>query len=245
MTAVTPGPGPGVVTAAPGDVEVLSQVIADAFFALPPSRWLIADPAARRQVFPSYFRIYVEHAITTGIVHTTPGRTAAALWLPVSAAGPAPPPGYDPLLAAATGPWAGRFRDFDATLDRHHPTGTAHWHLAILAVRPGCQGHGTGSLLLHAHHTALDHDGTPAYLEAATVRTRRLYTRHGYALRPDAPIRLPGSGPLMWPMVRQPRPASHASTAASTGAPGRRLTHEPPARADDAHSRCDPDQRFP
>jgi GNAT superfamily N-acetyltransferase len=200
-----------VVIAGPGDVDVLSQMIADAFLHLPPSRWLIADPAARRHVFPSYFRILVEHAVAAGIVHTTPERTAAALWLSVSAAGPAPPPGYDPRLAVATGPWARRFRDFDATLDRHHPTGTAHWHLAILAVRPGCQGQGTGSLLLQTRHAVLDHDGTPAYLEAATVRTRRLYARHGYTLRPDAPIRLPGGGPAMWPMVRQPRPASTAA----------------------------------
>jgi hypothetical protein len=62
----------------------------------------------------------------------------------------------------------------------------------------GHQGHGIGSLLL-AHHAALDHAGTPAYLEAATVRTRRLYSQYGYILRSDAPIRLPGGGPPCGP----------------------------------------------
>jgi hypothetical protein len=49
----------------------------------------------------------------------------------------------------------------------------------------------------------LDHEGIPAYLEAATKRTRRLYARHGYRLCPGAPIQLPRDGPLIWPMWRE------------------------------------------
>jgi GNAT superfamily N-acetyltransferase len=214
MTAATPRLSrpappaalPDVITASPADTDAISHLIAQAFFALPPSRWLIADPAARRAIFPAYFRIYVEHTITNGIVHTTPGRTAAALWLPTGTGLPSPPPGYGQRLAAVTGPHHAQFTAFDAALERHHPAGTAHHHLALLAVAPGHQGHGTGTMLLRAHHAALDDDAIPAYLEAATTRTRRLYHRHGYTLRPDAPIRLPGGGPLMWPMWRQPRP---------------------------------------
>jgi len=212
-TATTPGLSrpapraalPGVVTAGPADTDALSHLIADAFVGLPPSRWLITDPAARRAIFPAYFRIYVEHALATGIVHTTPDRTAAALWLPTGTGLPSPPPGYEQRLAAVTGPWHDRFATFDATLERHHPAGTAHHHLAMLAVAPGHQGHGTGSMLLRAHHATLDDVAIPAFLEAATVRTRRLYQQHGYTLRPDAPIRLPDGGPLLWPMWRQPR----------------------------------------
>jgi hypothetical protein len=145
MTATTPGlprpagpgPLPGVVTAGPADTDALSHLIAHAFFALPPSRWLIPGPAARRAIFPAYFRIYVEHALATGIVHTTPDRTAAALWLPTGTGLPGPPPGYGQRLAAVTGPHPTRFATFDATLERHHPTGTAHHHLAMLAVAPG------------------------------------------------------------------------------------------------------------
>ncbi len=210
MSSAAPDPAspahPGqVVIAGPADIGALSQVIAEAFLHLPPSRWLITDPAARRQIFPTYFRIFVEHAVATGIVHTTPGRTAAALWLPTT--GPAgPPPGYGERLADVTGPHYGRFAAFDAALDRHHPAGTAHHHLALLAVHPRCQHQGTGSLLLAAHHADLDRHAIAAYLEAATMRTRRLYARHGYQLRPGAPIRLPHGGPAMWPMWREPRP---------------------------------------
>jgi GNAT superfamily N-acetyltransferase len=199
----TPGP---VIPAEAADLQVLSQVIADAFHDLPPSRWLIPDPAARREIFPGYFRLYVEHAMASGVVHTTTDRTAAALWLPAGENPAGPPAGYGTRLAAAAGPWIDRFRAFDATLDQHHPAGTPHHHLAILAVRPGNQGQGTGSLLLRARHQALDQDGAPAYLEAASPRTRQLYLRHGYALRPDAPFYLADDGPAMWPMWREPQP---------------------------------------
>jgi GNAT superfamily N-acetyltransferase len=101
------------------------------------------------------------------------------------------------------------FLAFDEQLDRHHPDGTFHEHLAILAVRPDRQGQGTGTALLDARHAVLDGQGIPAYLEASDERTRRLYLAHGYVLRPDAPIRLPG-GPEMWPMWREPRTRDRA-----------------------------------
>jgi len=193
----------GVVTADQADTGILSQVIADAFHDLAPSRWLIADPDARREIFPGFFRIYVEHALACGVVHTTPGRDAAALWLPVGVHPPAPGPDYDARLETATRPWAERFRAFDKALERHHPAGISHHHLAVLAVRPGRQGQGTGSALLRAHHASLDSAGMPAYLEASDLLTRRLYLTRGYEDH-GLPILLAGGEP-MYPMWRKPR----------------------------------------
>jgi len=205
-----------VIRAGAPDLDVLSQVIASAFHDLAPSRWLIGDPASRRQVFPGYFRLHLEHALARGVVHTTPGRTAAALWIPASADATGPPDGYDARLAAATSPWASRFRAFDAALDHHHPAGTGHWYLAILAVRPDRQGRGTGSALLAAGHAVLDQvPGTPAYLEASSPRARDLYLAHGYALQPGAPFHLPGDGPPLWPMRRPPRAARRPGVRAA------------------------------
>lgn len=195
------GGHPGVVAAGAGDLDTLSHVIADAFHDLAPSQWLISDPGARRQIFPGYFRLYLEHALAAGVVHTTPGRTAAALWLPAGQGAPAQPGDYEARLAAATGPWAERFAAFDAALDARLPT-IAHHHLAILAVRPDRQGQGIGTALLRAHHATLDQDATPAYLEASSQRSRALYQRHGYTDH-GQPIHLPEDGPpLMWPMWR-------------------------------------------
>jgi GNAT superfamily N-acetyltransferase len=205
MTGGPAGPPPHVVPASPADLEVLGQVIADAFQDLPQSRWLIADPQARRQVLPGYFRLLAGHALACGVLHTTADRAAAALWLPAGrGGGPAQPAGFGTRLAAATGRWADRFAAFDAALDRHHPPGPAHHHLAILAVRPGRQGQGTGTALLRAYHDRLDRDQQPAYLEAAEWRSRQLYRRHGYL--PSGLFYLPEGGPAMWPMWRPPQP---------------------------------------
>ena len=181
---------------------ILSQVIAGAFTDLAVSRWLIPDEVARHGIFPDYFRLYVERALAGGIVCTTPGQDAVALWLPAGEE-PAPPSeGYDERLAALTGPWIDRFRAFDQALEVRHPTGFAHHHLAILAVRPDRQGRGLGSALLRAHHAALDRDGIPAYLEASDLRTRHLYRAHGYG-DCGGPLAFPGA--VMYPMIRQPR----------------------------------------
>jgi ribosomal protein S18 acetylase RimI-like enzyme/anti-sigma regulatory factor (Ser/Thr protein kinase) len=189
-----------VVRADADDLDILSLVIAEAFGDLPPSRWLIPLAAARREIFPGYFRLAVEHALASGVVHTTPGRTAAALWLPGGAGVSGPAEGYDERLAAATEPWTSRFEAFDAALGRRHPAGP-HQYLATLAVRPDRQRRGTGTALLRAGHQILDRDpGTAAYLEAASPRARLLYLTFGYADH-GPPVELPG-GPPMYPMMR-------------------------------------------
>ena len=135
------------------------------------------------------------------------------MWLPAGEA-PAPPPeDYDEQLVAVTGRWIDRFRLFDRTLE-DRPTGYAHHDLAILAVRPDRQGHGTGSALLRAHHAALDRDSIPAYLEASDLRTRRLYLAHGYA-DTGGPLFLPEA--VMYLMLRPPRPGQPPGPAISSG----------------------------
>jgi GNAT superfamily N-acetyltransferase len=197
------------------DAPALADVIAEAFFDLPPSRWLIPEPDARRRAYPGYFLLYVEHALTAGTVHTTPERDAAALWLPSGT----PPPGYPARLAVATSPWTSRFQKFDELLDTCHPERPPHRHLAILAVRPAVQGNGTGTALLTAYHHRLDQLGLPAYLEASSSHNRDLYLRHGYRDH-GPPIRLPDGTP-MWPMWRDPCQApdrpGHAGLAGDAG----------------------------
>jgi len=212
--------GHAIVPAGPSDIDTLSQLIADAFHPLDVCRWLIPDTAARLRIFPAYFRMHVEHALADGLVHTTPDRAAAALWIPGT--GPAAPPdGYADQLAEVTGPWVERFRVFDVALDAHHLTGIQHHHLAILAVHPDRQGQGIGTALLEAHHATLDELRIAAYLEASDKRTRQTYVRHGYDDY-SGPIVLPGGQTadtgndtqgqppavtFMYPMRRQPRPA--------------------------------------
>ena len=192
-----------------GDIHVLSLVIADAFFELDVSQWLVPDSDARRDIFPPYFRGYVEHAMADGLVLTTPARDAVALWLPIGPDGPgAPPDDYIERLAGITGPHLDRFTALDEGFDTHHPAGIPHHHLAILAVRPDRQRLGIGTAMLHSRHAILDRDGIPAYLEASDFDKREIYRKHGYADYGD-PIRLP-DGPMMFPMWREPQRPGHA-----------------------------------
>jgi len=197
---------PIIEPAGPGDAGVLAEVIADAFGGLAVSQWLVPDPAARSAILPGYFALHVEHALSSGLVLTTPERDAAALWLPVPAGGPGEPPAwYHQRVAALAGQHLAQFQALDHALDQHHPTGGAHEHLAILAVRPGRQRLGIGSALLTARHGALDQSRVPAYLEASDAAKAAIYRARGYADL-ASPIQLPG-GPPMYPMWRQPRDA--------------------------------------
>lgn len=185
------------------DLDALAQVIADAISRLAVAQWLIPCEAERARVLPGYGRILVDHALGEGMVLTTPARDAAALWLPVGQAGPLAPRDYDARLEAATRPWATRFRMLDDALDKHHPLGVPHHHLAALAVRPDRQHAGIGTALLAHHHELMDRTGTPAYLEASDRGTRRIYLSFGYRDYMDGPIQL-HDGPQMHPMWREP-----------------------------------------
>jgi GNAT superfamily N-acetyltransferase len=200
-----PRSAPHVIAAGRADLDVLGEVIAEAFLDLPPSRWLIGGLAARRAILPGYFRLITELAMADGLVWTTPARDAVALWIPGGSIAPPPARGYPERLARVTTPWTSRFIAFDHALEARQPT-TAHWHLAILAVRPAAQGHGTGTALLNAGHQHLAGDhGLPTYLETATPELTAWYQRHGYAVS-GPPIDLPG-GPQMQPMLRPAAPA--------------------------------------
>ena len=123
----------------------------------------------------------------------------------------APGPGYDARLAAATSPGptgsGSSTRHWNATIRPAPPTTTSP---SSPSSRAG-KASGIGTALLRAHHATLDDAGMPAYLEAADLRTRQLYLRHGYVLQPNAPFHLPGGGPDMWPLWRHPRPHAAAS----------------------------------
>jgi len=84
-----------------------------------------------------------------------------------------------------------------------HPHAPGHAYLPFVAVRPQRQGRGIGAALLRHRLAALDAAGTPAYLEASSVRSRRLYERIGFTRLPTR-IELP-DGPDMYPMWRAPR----------------------------------------
>lgn len=182
--------------------KAAAALIAESFDAIPPAQWIVPDDRVRRDLLAAQFEILVDHAHKYGVVHSV-GDEAVAVWIDNTADIPEID-NYDARLAEAVGDdWLPRFQAFDAELAAHHPH-KPHFHLALLAVKPGRQSRGFGSTLMRQHHAWLDARGIPSYLEASSPRARDLYLRHGYEPLGD-PYHLPEDGPPMFPMWREPQ----------------------------------------
>ena len=195
-----------VRTANLADLDTVTTVLAAAFFDGDLAPWLVAPASDRHDVYPQYFGLLAEHALRHGLVEVTGDGLGVAIWheYPGDDRGITPIDDYDYRLRKATSPYTLRFIELDQAMAAHHPTGRAHFYLALLAVHPDRQGHGYGTGLLTHRHAALDTLGRPAYLEATSKRNRDLYAWHGY--RPLKPYR-PGTGaPRLYPMWRDPQP---------------------------------------
>jgi GNAT superfamily N-acetyltransferase len=206
MDGVTAVTNPEIRLATAKDATRTAELIADAFFTLDATAWLVPDPHERALVLPADFEIYVDHALTHGeiqLIEDDAGHlAAAAVWFP-QLTGPTPEPdNYDDQLTAACGTYADRFRTLDQLFEDNHPHTYPHHHLAYLATRPDQQRHGLGSALLRLHHSRLDHSVIPAFLQASSEQARKLYERHGYKCLGD-PFYL-SDGAAFWPMWREP-----------------------------------------
>ena len=62
--------------------------------------------------------------------------------------------------------------------DPHEP----HWHIGPIGVRPELQGHGVGKALLETFLTAVDEQGSPAFLETDVDRNVVLYESFGFSV---------------------------------------------------------------
>src|SRR5262249_42138699 len=155
------------------DLGPVTAALAEAFLHGDLADWLIPDVDTRRAVYAQYFRLFAKHFLTYGIVEVTEDIEAVALWWPVGDDGlDLEIPNYDERLASITGTAVGRFVALDMAMHAHHPSGSAHEHLAFLAVNPDRQRQGLGTALLQHRHRMLDADGMPAFLEATGVNNR-------------------------------------------------------------------------
>jgi GNAT superfamily N-acetyltransferase len=180
------------------DVTAVGGLLAIAFDE-PVTRWLVPELARHRPVMTGLFTLMASDALADGgwvDVLTTPhGQpAAAAIWFNHATADEAPADGPDLRLDEIFGPDAGRWHTLDQLMTAHHLAGP-HLYLFAIGVLPDHQGHGLGGQLLEHGHRRLG--GLPAYLEATSADSRRLYRRHAYADlgRIDLP-----EGPSLWRM---------------------------------------------
>ena len=84
-------------------------------------------------------------------------------------------------------------------LAREHPRRFPHSYLELIATVPEYRGRGAGAAILTERTRQCSAAGVPAYLEASTERSSRLYTRQGF-VRTGETHTLPADGPTLIPM---------------------------------------------
>lgn len=88
-------------------------------------------------------------------------------------------------------------------LAREHPQQFPHSYVQVMVTVPEHRGKGAGAAILADRLHAGAAAGVPAFLEASTQRSARLYARQGFV--PDAQVhQLPEGGPTLIPMWYRP-----------------------------------------
>ncbi|MFF3372866.1 GNAT family N-acetyltransferase [Streptomyces sp. NPDC002680] len=204
--------GVAIRTADERDRELVVRLLDDAFQDDPVSSWVFPDPAHRRATHPRLMAAFLDIVLAEGRVDLAEDGSACALWLSVPT--DAHPEGDEGDAQGDEGDDAAQMREaVDPDNERVeliarltagiHPSGRAHEYLWMIAVAPGSQGQGLGTALVQSVLDRCDREGTAAYLEASSARSRTLYERLGFD-HLDRPLDLP-DGPRMWPMWREPQ----------------------------------------
>ncbi|WP_329463111.1 GNAT family N-acetyltransferase [Streptomyces sp. NBC_01431] len=189
--------------AGPDDRAAVVRILDEGFQYDPVSSWVFPDEARRREVHHLLMAAFFELALAEGHVDITEDGSAAALWIDVPAdAGESDEEG-PAQLRAFVDPDNERIEQIARFTAAIHPHGRAHAYLMMIAATPQRQGEGLGSALIAPVLQECDRVGRPAYLEASSERSPRLYERLGFAPLGE-PLRLP-DGPPMYPMWREPR----------------------------------------
>jgi GNAT superfamily N-acetyltransferase len=216
--------GVGIRTAGESDRELVVRLLDEAFQDDPVSNWVFPGAEYRRRVHHRLVAAFTDAVLADGWIDVTEGGSACALWLPYPAAGHSAGPregtegnqadghgghggndGNDEAvqLRKAVDPENERVEWIARLMAKEHPTDRAHAYLWMIAVAPDRQGEGLGTALIRRVLDRCDREGLPAYLEASSARSTKLYERLGFAFT-GRTLDLP-DGPRMWPMWREPR----------------------------------------
>jgi ribosomal protein S18 acetylase RimI-like enzyme len=87
-------------------------------------------------------------------------------------------------------------------LDGGHPE-EPHYYLSVLGVDPDA-GRGVADALLTEVLDRCDAEAVPAYLETGRPKSRDFFRRHDFQVTEE--LQLPGNGPTVWRMWREPNP---------------------------------------
>ncbi|MFF7850868.1 GNAT family N-acetyltransferase [Streptomyces sp. NPDC007910] len=194
-------------TAVIDDAPVIGRTLASAFGDDPMMRWFFPDDATREAGLGRYFTtLFTRQYGLHGVCERTDA--AAAFWVsPEGAEKAVPDAGTIRELQEILGDRAGAFRDAVTAAAGHGPA-EPHWYLAVIGADPAARGRGHGSALLRSGLAKADAAGLPVYLESSKPDNLPVYEHFGFVVRDE--FRLPGGGPVLWAMRREPRAARGA-----------------------------------
>ncbi|WP_173874104.1 GNAT family N-acetyltransferase [Streptomyces albus subsp. chlorinus] len=184
------------------DAGPVGRILARAFDDDPMMRWFFPDDSTREAGLGRYFatllaRQYGRH----GVCERTDA--AAAFWVPPEGRDKAVPDAETVRgLQDILGDRAGLFREAVEAAAEHTPK-EPHWYLAVLGADPAAQGQGHGAALLRSGLAKADAAGMPVCLESSKSSNLPVYEHFGFTVREE--LRLPGGGPVLWAMRREPR----------------------------------------
>ena len=190
---------PTIHSASRADSERVIATLVTAFSRDPIARWVFPDSHQYLTFFPQLMPHFGGAALDYGSAYCTEDFSAVSLWLP---------PGIHTddesmgEVAQRAVPESDQEKVFGflGQMDEYHPK-EPHWYLPQIGVDPTQQGKGIGSALLKHALKKADEDKLPAYLEATSEDSRRLYERHGF--EKIGTIQNADSPPL-YPMLRRP-----------------------------------------
>ncbi|KOV97981.1 acetyltransferase [Streptomyces sp. NRRL B-1140] len=205
--------GVAIRTADSGDRELIVRLLDEAFQDDPVSGWVFPGAEERRAKHPGLMAAFTDIVLEAGRIDVTEDGSACALWLSMPAdEDHDEPAGRDgaaedegpALVREAVDPDNERIEMIGRLTAAIHPAGRAHEYLWMIGVAPGRQGEGLGTALIESVLDRCDREALPAYLEASSARSRKLYERLGFEL--VGPVLDLPDGPAMWPMWREPGP---------------------------------------
>ncbi|MEV6265188.1 GNAT family N-acetyltransferase [Streptomyces sp. NPDC051784] len=195
--------GVGVRRADERDRDQVVRILEEAFHDDPVSGWVFPDEEHRRAVHGKFLGVFADITLKGGYIDLLEDGTAAALWLSVPAGEPEGDDDTPALMRETADPGNERAELVGRLTGAVHPHGRAHAYLLMIGVAPERQGEGIGEALIAEVLERCDREGTPAYLEASSARSRGLYERLGFTFM-GRTVDLP-DGPPMWPMWREPQ----------------------------------------
>lgn len=184
------------------DAPSISRTLARAFEDDPMMGWFFPGGASREPDLVRYFTtIFTRQYGRHGVCERT--ASAAAFWVPPEGQEKAVPDA-DTIaeLEEILGDRAPLFRDAVEAAAQHGPQ-EPHWYLAVVGADPGARGQGHGAALLRSGLAKADAAGLPVYLESSKPDNLPFYQHFGFTVLGEA--RLPGGGPVLWVMRREPR----------------------------------------